>query len=261
VLKFIVLSDLHLVPEGGRSLGLDVGRRLALGVAAINDRHADAAFCVLAGDLTDTGDKAAYEYLQRLIEPLAIPVCLTMGNHDHRPTFTEVFGTTHLGETGYCDRVIDAAGQRVIVLDSAETGQVAGFLQPVQLDWLRTQLDAAGGKPVIVVVHHHANPLRTVVDRIGLQNGDAFAACLKGYDVRQVLAGHVHYTSTALWHGIPFTTLAGGHYTVTTPLDMGDGPRARADRLIGPAQMGVVLSDADGTLVHFENYLEPHGIL
>jgi Icc protein len=29
--------------------------------------------------------------------------------------------------------------------------------------------------------------------------------------VRQVIAGHVHYTSTALWHGIPFTTLAGGH--------------------------------------------------
>ena len=109
-----------------------------------------------------------------------------------------------------------------------------------------------------VVLHHHANPLYTKVDRIILENGPELVAVLKAHrQVRQVIAGHVHYTSTALWHGIPFTTLAGGHYNVTIPLESA----AEMERLFGPAQMAVVLSDTTQTLVHFDNYLDANPVL
>jgi 3',5'-cyclic AMP phosphodiesterase CpdA len=258
MLKFIVLSDLHLVREGTLSHGLDTTDRLNKGIAAINARHSNADFCVLAGDLADLGELEAYHRLKECLSRLAIPVHITIGNHDDRDTFVQVFGQELVSETGHIDKVIDCKGQRVILLDSAVTGQHGGRLEKVQLKWLAARLAEVPHLPVTVVLHHHANPLHTRVDRIILENGDDFVSVLKQHhNVRQVIAGHVHYPSTALWQGVAFTTLAGGHYSVTIPLD----PQAEVHRLAGPAQMAVVLSNAAQTLVHFDNYIDPAQVL
>ena len=76
-------------------------------------------------------------------------------------------------------------------------------------------------------------------------------------DIRQVIAGHVHYTSTAIWKGIPFTTVAGGHYSVQAMLD----PEKPVPRLTGPAQMAVILGGKDGTTVHFDDYINGNPVL
>jgi 3',5'-cyclic AMP phosphodiesterase CpdA len=115
----------------------------------------------------------------------------------------------------------------------------------------------AADKPVIVILHHHANPLFTRVDRIILRDGARLANLLATHgDIRQVIAGHVHYNSTALWRGIPFTTLSGNHYNVTVNLDGGT-----FEELDGPAQMAVILADADQTLVHFDNYIDSSAVI
>lgn len=258
-LKLLILSDLHLVPEGGLSQGLDTAERLRQGVAAINAEHADADHVVLAGDLADQGEPEAYARLKEILADLKVPATLTIGNHDDRATFLAEMGAEHAAETGYVDRALDVKGHRVIVLDSVAPEGAGGHLAPEQLAWLGARLDEAVDLPVIVVVHHHANPLGTHVDRIMLENGAAFLEVLERHpDIRQVIAGHVHYTSTALWHGIPFTTMAGSHYSVTVPEA---GSAIPVSRLYGPAQMAVVYSDADQTLVHFHNYLDGNAVL
>lgn len=259
MLKFLVLSDLHLVEEGETSHGLDTYWRLEQGIEAINARFADADFCVLAGDLADKGFEGAtepYDRLKELVSRLTIPCHITIGNHDNRDAFVDAFGAETRAETGYIDKVIDAKGHRVILLDSVLASDVeeyhhGGTLADVQLEWLKARLAEHAG-PVTVILHHHANPLMTMVDRINLDNGPEFVAALKTHaDIRQVIAGHVHYTSTALWHGIPFTTLAGSHYSVTAPVD-----GSKPERLWGSAQMAIVLGTQDQTLVHFDNYLD-----
>ena len=262
--KFLVLSDLHLVEEGETSHGLDTYARLQAGIETINAHHGDADFCVLAGDLADLGFQGAqtpYARLKELVDQLSIPCHITIGNHDNRETFLAHFGTELQSETGYIDKVVDAQGYRVILLDSVLAPDVedyhhGGHLADEQLAWLEGRLAEHSG-PVVIVLHHHANPLHTMVDRIKLENGLDLVNALKRHgDVRHVIAGHVHYTSTSLWHGIPFTTLAGSHYGVTTPLD-----GRKIDRLWGPAQMAVVLGDGDQTLIHFENYLDSNPVL
>ncbi|WP_428926190.1 metallophosphoesterase [Marinibacterium sp. SX1] len=252
MLKIVVLSDLHLRPKGVLSHGLDTHDRLVQGIDWLNRMHADADLCVLAGDLVDLGEKAAYERLKHQIVRAKVPIEMTIGNHDDRDTFLAVFGERHRAETGFVDKCLDLKGYRVIILDSAITGDPAGRLEPEQLHWLGQRLDQAADRPVIVITHHHANPLMTRVDRILMQNGTAFARVLSRHkDIRQVIAGHVHYTSTAIWHGIPFTTIAGGHYSVQAMLD----PDEPVPHLTGPAQMAVVLGGADGTIVHFDDYI------
>ena len=264
MLKILVLSDLHLVNQGETSQGLDTYSRFAAGVDWINEQHADADFCVLAGDLADQGFKGAtepYGRLKGLVDKLTVPCHITIGNHDNRDTFVSYFGEEVRAETGCIDKVVDAKGHRTILLDSVLEGEEhshGGALSTVQLDWLKQRLAEHPG-PVNVILHHHANPLHTTVDRIRLVKPEEFAAVLKTHDdIRQVIAGHVHYTSTALWHGIPFTTLAGSHYNVTVPPT---NSGRKTDRLWGPAQMAVVLCEDDQTLVHFENYLDGNAVL
>lgn len=252
MLKIVVLGDLHLRPEGVLSHGLDTHDRLKQGIDWLNRRHADADLCVLNGDLADLGQQEAYARLKHQVMRAKVPVEMTIGNHDDRETFLKVFGESYRAETGYVDKSIDIGGYRVIILDSAITGEPAGRLEPEQLHWLGLRLEEAADRPVIVIVHHHANPLMTRVDRIIMQNGMAFARVLSRHkDIRQVIAGHVHYTSTAIWHGIPFTTLSGGHYSVQGTFP----PEDPLPYLTGPAQMAVVLAGRDGTTVHFDDYI------
>ena len=190
-LKFIIMSDLHLVPEGETSITLDTSARLEEAVDAVLARHADADFCILAGDLADHGEAAAYSRLKNIIARLPIPVHITLGNHDNRPVFLDVFGAHLAAETGKVDKIIDAKGYRIIVLDSSEPGCVDGVLEPVQIDWLRARLAEAMDRPVIVVLHHNANALHIEADSIRLLEPDAFIDALKTHpDIRQIIAGH-----------------------------------------------------------------------
>lgn len=258
MLKFIVMSDLHIVETGETSQGLDTFLRLERAIAHINSYHADADFCVLAGDLADLGFKGAekpYSRMKTALDRLEMPYHVTIGNHDSRALFLGAFGEELRAETGCVDKVVDLKGYRVIVLDSVfeeDEHSHGGHLSQRQLDWLQSRLDEHAG-PVVVVLHHHANPLHVRVDRIILENGEQFAQVLKTHsDIRQVICGHVHFSSCGLWHGIPFTTLAGNHYSVTVPLEAD----AKVDRLWGPAQIAVVIGNDVQTLVHFDNFLD-----
>jgi 3',5'-cyclic-AMP phosphodiesterase len=254
--KFVVLSDLHLGLPGAAVNGLDPAARLADAVRIINRDHADAAFVAIAGDLADLGQVPAYETLRALLAPLAMPCHITLGNHDNPDAFLSVFGADLAHPEAKVSRVIDLGGYRVILLDTTTPGTHAGALCQGRQDWLAAQLDDAADRPVIVVMHHHANVLSLPVDDIPLADGAGFARLLQRHpDIRMVISGHVHLTTSGVWHGVPMVTLAGSHYSVNAHLP---GMAGEQLRLEGPAQMAVVLTDPDGVTVHFQDYLQRH---
>lgn len=255
-LKFVVLSDLHLGPPGAAVNGLDPAARLAEAVGTITRDHADAAFALVAGDLADRGEAEAYRHLRDLLAPLPMPVHLTLGNHDNRAAFLSVFGGALDDPQGRVSTVLDAGGHRIILLDTSEPGLVGGRLCDGRRGWLAARLDEAASRPVIVVQHHHANPLSLPVDGIILEDGAGYAAILNRHpDVRLVLAGHVHLPTAAVWHGIPMATLAGSHYSVSPHVPGVPGQQRQFE---GPAQMAVVLAHADCVTVHFQDSTERH---
>ena len=251
-LKFVVMSDLHVMPHGELSMTLDTGARLEQAVEAVIARYGDADFCVLAGDLADLGQPAAYERLKAVLARLPIPVHITLGNHDDRTSFLAVFGDSFTAETGKVDKVIDIKGYRVILLDSSEPGRVDGVLEAAQIAWFRARLAEAADRPVIVILHHNANALHINADNIRILEPHAFIDALKTHpDIRQVIAGHVHLTSTATWRGLPFTTLAGGHYSCSV-----DQPHVPMRRLSGPGQMAFVIGTEESTTVLFDDFID-----
>lgn len=255
-MKFVVLSDLHLGLSGVAINGLDPAARLSAAVACINRDHADADFVAIAGDLADRGEREAYEQLHRLLSSVSVPVHITLGNHDDPDAYLSVFGQDQMDPQGRVSRAIDLNGYRVILLDTTTPGTHAGALCEARRDWLAARLDEAADRPAIVIMHRHANRLSLPVDDIPLADGAGFARLVKRHpDVRMILSGHVHLTTCGVWHGLPVATLAGSHYSVNAHLP---GMAGEQLRLEGPAQMAVVLADAEGVAVHFHDYLPRH---
>jgi 3',5'-cyclic AMP phosphodiesterase CpdA len=264
--KLVVLSDIHVDAPDDDQKFLDNLMRLDSAVERINTAYGDADLVVFAGDLVDRGRQAEpYRLFQHALARLEPPHALTLGNHDGRETFRSVFGDTHCDPNGYVQSAHDLDGTCVIILDTASdiaagpdrrgASDPKGQLCAKRLGWLADRLKDAAGQPVIVILHHPPLRLGLKNDPWVLEDPAAFIDLLAAHgDVRQVLSGHIHLTSTAFHRGIPFTTLAGNCTTSTEDF----GRQQNKLRRTGPAQMAIVLSDAEQTTVHFDNYVDAH---
>ncbi len=188
---------------------------------------------IFTGDLADTGQPGAYLKLRELVEPLAdrlgAQIIWVMGNHDNRASLREHL----LRETPTMtpmDRVHDVAGLRVIVLDTSVPGHHHGQVAPDQLRWLADQLAEPAPFGTMLAMHHPPIPcVQDLAVMVELRDQAALADVLRGSDVRSILAGHLHYSTTATFAGIPVSVASASCYTqdLLTPGTRGrDGAQA-----------------------------------
>ena len=98
-MKFLHVTDTHLVAGNKLLYGLNPQERLRACVDHINRQHADAEFAVVTGDLTQSGDPAAYELVRAILAQLKMPFHLMIGNHDDRSNFKAAFLKVQKGFT------------------------------------------------------------------------------------------------------------------------------------------------------------------
>ncbi|HWR86724.1 MAG TPA: phosphodiesterase, partial [Rhodoglobus sp.] len=130
------------------------------------------------------------------------------------------------------DRVHDVNGLRVIALDSTVPGHHHGEVSDAQLDWLAEELSTPAPHGTILAMHHP--PLPSVLDlavSVELRDQGGLAEVLWGSDVRSIIAGHLHYSSTGTFAGIPVSVASATCYTQDLNVPVGgtrgrDGARA-----------------------------------
>src|SRR5215207_7868745 len=160
---------------------------------------------VFTGDLADRGEPDAYDRIRRIVDPVAdrlgAQVIWVMGNHDERSAFRRGL----LGERGGSrpvDRVDEVNGLRVITLDSTVPGHHHGEVAPEQLDWLAEELSIPAPHGTVLAMHHP--PVPSVLDlaaSVELRDQAGLAEVVAGSDIRSIIAGHLHYSSTATFAG------------------------------------------------------------
>ena len=221
-LKFIVMSDLHLVAEGELSMTLDTAARLETAVETINARYADADFCILAGDLADLGQAAAYRRLQAILSKLIIPVHITLGNHDDRDEFRKAVDRHDDVAAGHCTSVVDAAGLRLVMLDTLEhVNEVPGVVGEAQRQWLAKTLDAAPDVPTLVLMHHHPSPTPEP-PKGALQDTAALMDVIRPRkQVKALLFGHTHVWRRSEVDGVHHVNLPAVAYHFESPQPLG----------------------------------------
>ncbi len=224
------LSDTHLVPQGELYGTVDAENSLRVLLDQFEASGSRPEAIVITGDLADHGEPEAYERLKAIVEPAAQRIGTTvvwvMGNHDRRPAFRQHL----LGQVpseAPVDRVHWFGGLRLIVLDTTVPGHHHGEVAPEQLDWLAEELAEPAPHGTILAMHHP--PVPSVLDLavlVELRDQPRLAEVLEGSDVRSILAGHLHYSTTATFAGIPVSVASATCYTQDLTVPVG-GTRAQ----------------------------------
>lgn len=243
------LSDTHLLADGadlgGRYAVEDNLRRTLERVEQLGTRP-DAL--VFTGDLTDLGEPDAYERLAGIVEPVAdrlgSPIVWVAGNHDERPEMRrDLLGLEPTQEaiTG----VWDLGGLRLIALDSTVPGWHHGDLDEAQLEWLREVLAVPAPLGTVLALHHPPLPSHLpVFDLLELRGQDRFAEVVEGTDVRSILAGHLHYSMSGVFAGVPVSVAAATCYTMDV------GKPAQSVNGMDAAQSFQLVHVYDDTITH-----------
>ncbi|ANP73638.1 phosphodiesterase [Cryobacterium arcticum] len=230
------LSDTHLLADGNRLYGsVDSAAHVQRLFADVEASGSKPDAIIITGDLADKGEPHAYAQLRGIVEPaaarLGAKVLWVMGNHDNRANFrTELLGQEP--SLAPIDHVDYVGGLRIITFDTTVPGSHYGEISERQLEWLSEQLSFPAPDGTILAMHHP--PVPSMLDlsvSVELRDQASLAQVLRGTDVRSILAGHLHYSSTATFAGIPVSVASATCYTQDLNVPVGgtrgrDGARA-----------------------------------
>jgi 3',5'-cyclic-AMP phosphodiesterase len=212
------LSDPHLLAGGALQYGhVDTEARLTAALERLGRLDPPPEALVFTGDLADKAEPKAYLRLRELVEPAAeaigAQVIWVMGNHDERAAYSR-----HLFDVeddGPQDRVYDVRGLRIISLDTSVPGWHHGELRESQLAWLAAELATPAPHGTVLAMHHPPIPvpMMRIAEIIELLDHQPLADVLTGSDVRAILGGHFHFTSSSTFAGIPVSVASATCYT------------------------------------------------
>lgn len=213
------LSDTHLLGGDARLGGrYDTAANLARTLEAVEAMRLRADALVFTGDLADMGEPEAYRALRAAVEPLAermgAPLVWVAGNHDERPALRAGLLDAEPSEDPVTG-VWDLGGLRLIALDTSVPGWHHGELDDGQLAWLGGVLAEPAPLGTVLAMHHPPLPTHIpLFDILELRDQPRLAEVIGGTDVRAILAGHLHHSTSGTFAGIPVSVASATCYTM-----------------------------------------------
>jgi Icc protein len=202
-MRIVHLSDAHVSKREKPYLpGVDLEARCRTAVRVCNSLQPGADLVVLGGDMLDDGPLPDYRTLEGMLQGIAAPVHLCLGNHDSLERFRLApLQTFPPGSSGWYS--VETGGFRIIILFTAAERRGKGSIERAQLDWLGSELGTA--RRALIFMHHP--PVAVGIpwlDAINLQNSsefwkvvEPFAACIGG-----IFFAHIHMQLSLARSGI-----------------------------------------------------------
>ena len=185
------ITDTHLFAEPDRTWkGLSTAYTLKAVLQRLQQILPQPDLLLLTGDLSQDETPESYELLISLISPLNIPAYWIPGNHDNVSVMQQILDKPPIS----AEKSFHLGNWQFILLSSVEAGCDGGRLSPESLDWLDTELQQTGDRPVMIALHHHALPIDCeIMDGMMLHNANEFLAIVDRHpQIKIVLCGHIH---------------------------------------------------------------------
>jgi Icc-related predicted phosphoesterase len=185
---FLAVNDLHFANE-------ECGPWFEKAVSAMKASAPEAEFCLLCGDLADSGEAAQHVPVRDIFEKLGVPVYAAIGNHDYltrtdRRSYEEVF-------KNQINYIIEHGGWQLVGIDTTEGDAWQDTkISRETFAWLDENLPKLDQRrPTILFTHF---PLGAEVPMRPL-NADEVLARFLEFNLGAVLCGHFHgYTERRL---------------------------------------------------------------
>jgi len=256
-----LLSDTHIAADTAfNARGINMAEHLRQAVEEVLHAHANRPFSglMINGDCAYLdGQSEDYKTLGQLIKPIAekgIPMHLTLGNHDERNRIQaglgSVFESSRIehgkGVAKECPKLEDKLASKIqsrfcdwYLLDSLETtNKTPGLIGEKQLTWLDASLQAAPGRPALVMVHHNPQPAASG-NISGLIDSDVLVSLLSARrQVKALFFGHTHVAKILTLDGLHLVNLPACAYRFGA-----DQPTGWTSALVGPNGCELTLFD------------------
>lgn len=228
--RWALLSDLHISEDVSNNYrGFYPYKNLEAIVSQVISHAPDAV--AITGDLAHlTGQIGDYQNLKKLLTPVSekSPVFISLGNHDNRENFLQVFETQQDKRQSVAGKYVVAAETppvRVVMLDSLQyTDNGPGFLGKTQRQWLADYLGGADNTPTILCFHHmfSDDDGKVILTPWGEWRPSALLDLPRLYDiivpmskVKAVVYGHSHAYGFSEYKGIHQINLPATGYNLS----------------------------------------------
>ncbi len=206
-MKIIHLSDLHLANEGKIIWDTDTVEHLHRALNTIKS-ISEIDLIVITGDISDDRSIWGYEYLDKNLSGLGIPIYCCPGNHDSMSIMREEYTPKNYR----VEPKMKMKGWKFLFFNTVvpddkdpSTNKARGMLKESDLEYLKRELEES--VPTCIVFHHPPLEPGGWLNRKLLDNRDEFNEVIKRYDsVRLVLFGHIHYPIVCNMNGITYTS-------------------------------------------------------
>lgn len=181
--SFALLADVHISQSNPKPL-----EDLQRSVTEINTIP-EIEFVLVAGDITESGDKASMIKVKRELDKLRVPYYITSGNHETTWSesgvmdFNRVFGDNRFAMTH--------KGVFFIGFNSGPVLKMAdGHVAPQDIAWMKNQLEQLPADTKVIAVTHY--PLQDVEVGGVVDNWYDVTDLLRQYNTQCIVGGHYH---------------------------------------------------------------------
>lgn len=215
-MKFIHISDTHLVSKRGGHYASDPYLKLKRAIQSINKYQSDADFMVITGDLTDSGNLDAYKDLKEVLKELNIPYYMIIGNHDNRENFLKIFGDMYDYQKPFAQFSLIKDSKLLLFLDTKFGDWHDGGCCEERFEWLENQLNVNSNLPTYIFMHHPPFFINhKQMDDIGFRQKEKFWEILSKFqNVKHIFFGHVHLLISGSYKGVSYSSMRSTNHQV-----------------------------------------------
>ena len=195
----IQITDTHLLEQPEHEfVGMNPEQSFHQVIQHIQSHYPQADLIIHTGDLAQAPRPKTYHRYLDFMQSLEIPFFQTPGNHDDQQYFP--FHAEHAQQP----TLIQLGNWRIILLNSAVSDHIDGWVSDAQLEQLTALLTAHADQPTILACHHHLFEMHSKwIDQHKLKNSQNIFTTLEPFkQIKAILYGHVHQHSQNFWQHI-----------------------------------------------------------
>lgn len=189
--RFIQISDTHLFSDVTTDLlGVKTEESLAAVLQCIKDEKNNFDFIIHTGDLSQDQSEHSYKRIADLLSQFNVPVYWIAGNHDDYALMLQLFPYAQIKN----NKQIILDHWQLILLNSQQVGQVHGFLNAKELNFMHQCLTEYPKLHAMILMHHQPINIGSQwLDNLGVLNHEEFWEVARKFpQIKYVCFGHIH---------------------------------------------------------------------